>query len=235
MTELIPDSKILYSQTLQFATSSIVDELFAESLDHIIRLNEDNVPSFLSRHFSYRSDNWSCKECFIHDVNPIIRNYYDTHNKAYPNSFKELNLDIPYLYKIQKNLLIGEKYDHIKKFYKEIKDISNSCFHSTYVSNTEFTELSDKLRDMINKFTHLNNQEKESYISKLNYILENLLFVDATSLLNELDERMLLLRSKDQEKINIINKINNLENEKNYLITELNYLNSLIAAKEQNQ
>jgi hypothetical protein len=231
MTESILNEEFSYAQTLQFAVSSIFNTLFAESIDNIVERNKDSVSSFLSRNFRYWSGDLcnQCKKCFINDVNPIIRNYYYDHNKTYPNSFTKIDLDITYLYKIQYHLLDCE-HNH---FFMEIKHLRDTCFHSHYVSKKYFLILSDQLRKSLSQFFHLNKREKETYLTKLNYILQNLLFEDAKSLLNEFDKRILLLRSKDKEKININTRIIYLENERKNLLAEMDYLNSLIAERDQ--
>ena len=189
MTEFITNKEIVCAQVLRYAISSTVTKLVAETLDNIVICNEDDVQSFLSRYFKFGFKNSSCNNYFLKHVYASLKNYYDTNNRTYPDSFTKINLDITNLSAIQINLLDSEE----DELFEVIRNIRNKCFHLKYVSETEYTKICDELRDTIPIFSHLNSEEKKIYLAKLNYLLKNLVITDVQFLLKKQFEKIINL------------------------------------------
>jgi hypothetical protein len=226
MAELITEEGIIYAQTIKYAVSSVFTSLLAGSLDNIVHRNKEDVPSFLKRNICFSS----CNNFYLQHVRVALNDYYKTNNKTYPDSFLKLNLDITNLSAIQTNLFDSE--DDIDYLFYIIRNIRNKSHHLKNLSKLEFTTLCDRLRKMIPEFMHLNNEEQEIYLFKLNYVLKNLVITDVQFLKIQFEKIDELFCAKDNENFYLNNKMVNLENEVNEIKNKVKGLKILLNAKD---
>ena len=165
MSEAIKNKEKTNLAILNFAISSVITDLVANSLDNIINTKE-NVSSFLKAHFRYWIKGWYIKNTYLENADSALKKYYDENNYTYPNSLTEVNIDITNLLAIRTSL-IKARFDP-ENFFENIRKKRNSCFHLKFISDKDFQKSCDDIRQIVSECPYINEDETRTYLKDLN-------------------------------------------------------------------
>jgi hypothetical protein len=164
------------------------------ALEKVIINDHKGVSSFFERNFLGRNGKINSNNMFLKNVDSALDLFYQN-NKCFPSSLSALNLDITNLGAIYRGLIRDRNEKSIKFFDAAIKN-RNLCMHSDQISNQEFKFMCNKLRKIVELCPHVDDGEKQIYLLKLNYILDNLIISDAQSIYKDLNEAIAKCNNK---------------------------------------
>ncbi len=179
MAEYIKNQEIINATSIRFALDSIIRDLVTLSLEKVIINDHKDVSSFFERYFLGRNGEINSNNKILKNVDPALDIFYQN-NKCFPSSLSALNLNITNLGAIYKGL-ISDRKKGSKEFFYDAIITKNSCMHSDQIPNQEFKNKCNELREIVELCPHVDDSEKQIYLVKLNYILENLVISDAQS------------------------------------------------------
>ena len=177
MAELFNNKEIKNLITMEFVISSIIVKIAVESLECMIT-RKQILQKFLRDNFRYWKPNWSNNKPHLKHVDLELRKFYFNNNKSYPNSLTDIDLDITGLNAIRLSFSLDKgKEEYI--FFDYLTELRNSCFHVNKMDETLFERMRNLSKTIINECPFIDFQKKNNYLSKLNYIYQNLLIIDA--------------------------------------------------------
>ena len=181
---------------LQYFFSTVITRLVAKSIDNIIINTYGSVSSFLSKDFKLNTRH------LVH-VHSLIEGFYDKNNRTYPDSLIKTQLDIINLLAIRNSL--NNSNDDPNDFFRNTRDLRNICFHSIKLSEEIYKEYCIDLRDIIESCPHVNDDEKETCVKDLDYMLENLMICDRQSLAKNVEMKT-KIEPQTMKKLNLLTK-----------------------------